>query len=89
MKVIYKYIIEIEDEILLEIPQHAQILSIQTQKDKPCIWAVVETDNPIVKRNLKLIGTGHEIKNYMNCNFIGTFQVHDGAGVFHLFEFYK
>lgn len=88
-KVIYKYEIFPDDIVTLDLPFGAEILTVQTQKDKVCLWALVSPDLSVVKRYFRLAGTGHEI-DYSNSNikheYINTFQLSNGNLVFHLFE---
>ena len=83
MKTIWKYPIGTETEI--EMPQFAQVLSVQVQHTQPCIWVLVNPDLARTKRLFRIYGTGHEIPNNPGM-YIGTFQHHGGAIVFHLFE---
>ncbi len=84
---IFKYEIPVEDYIELEMPEGAMILSVQSQFDKPCIWALVNSGLPKEKRKFRMIGTGHMITETLKeLKFIGTFQLMKGALVFHLFE---
>lgn len=85
MRTIFKYQFCIDDTIRVVMPMQSKVLSIQVQRGEPTMWALVETDLPKVTREFRVRGTGHEIGD--DCGpFIGTFQLHDGALVFHLFE---
>lgn len=84
---IYKYNIEIDDTFELLLPKGAKILSIQVQRNKQKIWALVDTDNKLEKRKFVMYGTGYTIKeNTNNLNHIGTFQMHMGELILHVFE---
>ena len=85
MKKIWKFPLSIVDEISINMPKGAEILSVQVQKNNPCIWALVDPYAEVVKRNFSIFGTGHAIieDNYI---FIGTFQLYNGDLVLHLFE---
>jgi hypothetical protein len=61
MRTIWKFPLETTDEFYLMMPAGAEILHVATQRDAPCIWAVVETENPPVKRFFTLIGTGYPV----------------------------
>jgi hypothetical protein len=88
MRTIYKYELNIEDMVELQLPKGAKILSVQSQNDKPVLWCLVDTEAPKENRMFRLAGTGHEIgKEIENrIEFIGTFQILNGAFVGHLFE---
>lgn len=86
MKIIYKYQLEVKDNLTIELPIGAEILTVQSQRDKPCIWALVDNDAIKENRKFKIIGTGNPIENLSNSKYIGTFQLYGGSLVFHLFE---
>lgn len=85
MKRIFKYPVPIEDVFALNMPRGAQPLSVQMQGDKPHLWALVDPDAELRLRYFCVIGTGHPIAE-VPLAFIGTFQMHGGSLVFHLFE---
>ena len=87
MLTIYKYIIPIEDHFTLELPKDAKILTVQTQRGTPQLWAMVDSETEKEKRYFRLAGTGHPL-SLVNAHFIyiGTFQMGNGVLVFHLFE---
>jgi hypothetical protein len=87
MRKVYKYTLALQDEQTLMLPKDASILSIQMQGggDAPQIWALVEPEKPKAPRKIRVYGTGHGIEDGP-LEFIGTFQIHGGALVFHAFE---
>jgi hypothetical protein len=88
MQTIYKYQLkELFRENRVKMPENAQILSIQMQEQYPCIWALVETDNPEIERVIEVIGTGNSIKDLelQERTFIATVQLSSQL-VFHFFE---
>jgi hypothetical protein len=86
MKRVYKYTFEIDDEITIPMPP-GDILSVQVQRGRPCVWALVDPKAPLIERRFRIAGTGHDIDNADQLTFRGTFQLRDGALVFHLFEY--
>lgn len=93
--VIYKYVLPIQDRFTLELPKGTLILSLQTQNNLPCIWALVEKDcTEKVTRSFSTEATGTEIKieEGKSKEYIGTYQVptssHHSAPIFvgHVFE---
>ena len=42
MKRIYKYQLIVTDRQDVQLPEGAEILTIQTQVDTPCLWALVD-----------------------------------------------
>lgn len=85
MKTIYKYQLDVTDVQTLHIPKNSKILNIQTQKNTPCIWALIDTDNDIEDRKFAIYGTGNECSSCYE-EYIGTFQIENGSLVFHVFE---
>jgi len=83
MKTVHKYPFRIGDPSF-SMPQDAELLCVQMQGDMPCLWALVETDNPMVTRRIKIRGTGHDCSGVGR--YISTFQMAGGALVFHAFE---
>lgn len=85
MSKIFKYDLEITDMQTLGLPKKAQILTVQFQGDKLCLWALVNPENSIEQRIFILVGTGHII-NAKDLSYIGTVQHHVGKLVWHVFE---
>lgn len=87
MKQIWKFLLGGSTTILL-LPEDAQILTVQMQRDFPCLWALVTPDllNGRKHRTFVVYGTGHNILNSEYLKYIGTYQMHEGALVFHVFE---
>jgi len=69
------------------MPEGAVILSLQTQKDIPSIWALVDDKNKLVERKFLMYGTGEVMIDHRETDiYIGTFLVTCDSFVFHLFE---
>ena len=86
---IWKYAVPVQDMITLMIPRNAQVLTVQVQHGEPQLWALVDPDNPPEQRTFRLAGTGHVIEGSVNIfSYVGTYQLDDGALVFHLFELF-
>lgn len=91
MLTIFKYPIPIGDYFALELPKDAKILTVQTQRGTPQLWAIVDSEVKEETRYFRLSGTGHPLgEDYLRIiNYTGTFQMENGALVFHLFEIKK
>ena len=90
MKTIYKYPLETTDNQTVEMPLDSKILCIQVQGDKPCLWAMVNTEaERKEKRFIEIFGTGNEMHYDMGVsrNYIGTYQLNNGSFVGHVFEY--
>jgi DNA-directed RNA polymerase subunit RPC12/RpoP len=82
---IFKYPLAIDDEIEISMPEGSEILAVHTQMERPCIWAIVDPDAPLITRRLCIRGTGHTFKGNEG-KYIGTCQVDNEFLVFHVFE---
>jgi hypothetical protein len=90
MKKIFKYKIPLKDKFIIDLPQDAEILTVQIQFGGPHMWAIVNANpaHPTETRVFTLIGTGHSIKPRSSeiYIYINTFQFNEDRLVFHLFE---
>lgn len=84
MITIYKYELEVANEQNINVTEGFEILSVQFQNGKLCLWVRLDTNNFDVRRQISIRGTGQ------NCEglgaFIGTVQTCDGGLVLHVFE---
>lgn len=89
MKTIHKYGIGVRDQMTIEMPVGAEIISIQLQGSNICIWAIVdEEESMTVLRHFKIFGTGHDINSIDALKYLSTVQepTDSGAFVWHVFE---
>lgn len=91
---IYKYAIPIEAYFSLELPRGAKILTMQEQRGKPQIWALVNPESSTEIREFCIVGTGDMIDDdEETLEYIGTLQIHNGVFrhliIGHLFEIRK
>lgn len=89
-RTIWKYKLEVNDDQQISMPKDAKILTVQSQNEMPCLWALVnpyETEEEL--RYIEMYGTGSSVE----CNagtereYISTFQMMGGEIVFHVFEY--
>jgi hypothetical protein len=87
VQVIWKYQLKVQDEQIVSMPEDAKILCIQAQREKPCLSVIIKTEkiSKPVDRTFLMYGTGHTHEK-IEGDYIGTFQLHNGRLVFHLFE---
>lgn len=86
---IWKTPLNVAFEQEIQLPRGAQILSVQTQGDgeTPHLWSLVNPENPMRPRVIRMYGTGNELPgDIQQCMFLGTFQQDGGAWVWHAFE---
>lgn len=88
-RVIWKFNADLQqgDEVHIEMPKGAEVLSLQVQHGSAVLWAMVNPDERIKKerRRFKWVPTGGEVPRGGRF-FVGTVQLEGGALVFHLFE---
>lgn len=83
---VFKYPIPILDEFTLALPNGAELLSVQAQAGEPMLWALVDETAPPKTRSFILRGTGHAIAPTDIPRYVGTFQLHGGNFIGHVFE---
>jgi hypothetical protein len=84
---VFKYLIPVDDEPTVRLPLGARILSVGQQNGVMFLWALVNPgEQRTERRTLRVAGTGHEIADVDELQFIGTVHMHGGALVFHIFE---
>jgi hypothetical protein len=84
--VIYKYPLQVNDTVAVSLPQDAELLCVQEQHGKPCLWALVDPTADTVQRVLRMAGTGHPLSDDEQRTYLNTFQLLGGELVFHVFE---
>ena len=86
MKRVYKYPVPTTAaKFTLQLPLDADIIRIDWQNDKLCLWAVCDPDAQLVTRKFRLYGTGQDIDK--DCLYIDTY--YHGPLVLHIFEDYS
>ena len=83
---IHKYPLQVTDEQMVSLPAGCRLLCVQVQHGCPCVWAWVDPqEERRVNVRFVTIGTGNPIPANIPVRYLGTYQLHDGALVFHLF----
>lgn len=86
MKNIFKYPLEVADEQMIQLPRNARLLTVQAQRDKVCLWALVENEEATDNVRIRCLGTGHPASDIRSTDqFLGTVQLMGGSLVFHFF----
>jgi hypothetical protein len=81
---IHKYPISTADVQQIPMPSGARILTVQVQNAWPFLWALVDPEQPLENREIRIVGTGHPADGLTD--YIGTVQISGGQLVFHVFE---
>lgn len=84
-RTIFKYTLSGRPRETVYMPEGAQVLTVQVQKDDPQLWALVDPDAPLRTRMFHTYGTGHQIEAD-NLSYVGTYQIDSGTLVLHVFE---
>lgn len=89
MQTVWKFTLSTVEEQTINMPQGARVLHIDTQLSaagyKPCLWALVDDEAPIVVRVFSVRGTGYPLRDASNSEYLGTFTRADGSLVYHVF----
>lgn len=85
MQKVYKYPIHDLATREIELPAGAHILTVQMQQGQPCLWALVDPNAPMEKRQILIVGTEHALIEPIH-RHVATFQMMEGSLVFHFFE---
>jgi len=89
MNTIWKWNLQFHSDLsttcVLDMPQYAQVLTLQRQGLDLCLWAHVDTTAPLCKRKFTIYGTGTPMLEDPGW-YVGTFQLHEGLLVYHVFE---
>lgn len=80
---IWKFNLPVGDANLIPMPAGATLLHVDVHGVTPCLWAAVDTRARKVGRRIQIAGTGHHLPLG---EYVGTFQLHGGALVFHVFD---
>ncbi len=85
---IWKWTLTAADRQTLMLPTGAQLLTVQMQHGRPQVWALCDDAQDVWKvepRTIAIYGTGNPMPERPG-KYLSTFQVDDGALVFHAFE---
>ena len=85
---IWKFELKTNSMISINMPIGAKILTIQEQNGKPYLWALIDSEAKKENRVFCIHGTGHIISYIEAKKYIGTYQLMNGALIFHVFESY-
>ena len=86
---VWKYQLEVIPQQTIEMPFGAKILTVQVQQETPCIWALVDPALYTIRREIRIVGTGHELGFTSLAKYLGSFQQLNGSLVWHVFEVEK
>ncbi len=79
MLTINKYSIPAQATFSVNLPTGAQIVKIGLDNKTPTVWILLETTNPTVQRNFRVIKTGGNIPE-TNVAYLGTIDLPSSTG---------
>lgn len=82
---VFKYPLVIADRQSIQLPEMAEILSVQFQGDDLVLWAAVNPALPRMRQEIVIAGTGHPI-DLRGLQFIATAQDPASGLVWHVFS---
>lgn len=82
MRTIWKFPLQITDRQNVNLPPNAQLLDVQVQDRQPCLWAMLDPEEPRESREIQIFGTGHPATDAGT--YVATFQYK--FLVFHVFH---
>ena len=85
MKRVFKYLLNLNGIQKIEMPKDAKILCVQGQNNEMCLWALIDPDNQLETRQIRVFGTGRDIPD-IKLDYIGTVQMLAGSIIWHIFE---
>lgn len=71
------------------MPKGAKVLCVKTQNEMPYLWAEVDPEADTEVRKFAIFGTGESIPVKRPMTYIGTYMVHGGNYVWHVYELEK
>lgn len=86
MSAIWKFTLSDVDSTVV-MPKGAKVLEVATQVGEPTIWALVDPNADMVKRQFAVVGTGHPTDGLDPEQYLGTCHNVANLGlVMHVFE---
>jgi hypothetical protein len=85
VKTVWKFPLKVSDFLEVEMPSGAEVVHLGTARARPCVWALVDDQNPKVLRRFRLTATGEPMADFHpDWRFVGTLQL--GANDCHLWD---
>lgn len=84
MKTIWKYKLKLQHEVIVQLPDGAEILHAGMQDGNICLWAMTNTNVPEEEHLFKIFATGEPMEDNP-VKYIGTVLIN--SYVFHVFYY--
>lgn len=85
MITVWKFPLVPTDVQYVIMPEAMKILTVQMQFGMPCVWAMVESGSKKRQVTFWTVGTGNPCPIPLDARYVGTYQLNEGALVFHVF----
>jgi len=72
MRIIYKYVLKLEDEQIIKIPKYSDIIKVDHQQEQICMWVDGRSDVDLHPVKIRIIGTGRPIPEHEDLNYLDT-----------------
>jgi hypothetical protein len=69
----------------IDIPKDAEFLTLQLQRNTPCLWVLVNPDAELETWEFEIYGTGQPIDSEDLSYYVGTYQISNRDLIFHVF----
>jgi hypothetical protein len=87
MKTVHKYPLDLDQKInKIGMQRNAKLLTVQVQCGSACVWALVDREEPIVIRHLRVACTGCDMTSSEAHSYVASIQTPDGSMIFHVFD---
>ena len=90
MNTIHKYKLDniINETCLIQLPQYARILYVDSRDSEIYLWAYIHTSEPLIQRKFKCFKTGEECNFENDRIYLGSVEIHRGflKDTRHVFE---
>ena len=85
---VWKFQLEAAPDVQrIRMPRWARLLSAGEQGGALCIWALVDPENELVERHIRIAGTGHPLGAVNQVTaYVGRAEFADGALQVHVFD---
>ena len=86
MKTIWRFVLDVTRDMVVKMPQGAEVLRFGYQDGKPCLWALVDDQATQVAHYFTLRMTGEPAEGLTKAQFVGALLVKGNGQVAQLFD---
>lgn len=86
MRTVWKFEVRVQNGSMHKLitPKGTKLLCVQVQRGTICVWGEVDDTQPLVTRQINLVGTGHPML-LSSGDYLGTVQLLEGSLVLHVY----